>query len=53
MNDKEEFIKKLTSIEGIGRAKALQIYENNFDSIEKIKKASIEDLAKIKGISKD
>ena len=53
MSNKEEFIKKLTSIEGIGKAKALQIYENGFDSIEKISKASIEDLAKVKGVSKD
>jgi len=53
MSNKEEFIKKLTSIEGIGKTKALQIYENGFDSIEKISKASIEDLAKVKGVSKD
>jgi len=53
MSDKEEFIKKLTSIEGIGKAKALQIYENGFDSIEKISKASVDDLAKVKGVSKD
>jgi large subunit ribosomal protein L32e len=53
MSDKEDFIKKLTTIEGIGKAKALQIYESGLTSIEKIKETSIEDLAKVKGISKE
>ena len=48
---KKDIIGILTSLDGIGEAKAKLLYDNGFDSIEKIKKASIEDLTKVKGIN--
>ena len=51
--DKEEFIRFLMSIPGIGRAKAEAIYESGFDTKEKLINASIEDLVRIKGISEN
>jgi len=50
---KDELINLLTSIEGIGKAKAEAIYNSGMDSIEKLRKASLEDLTKIKGISEE
>lgn len=51
--DKEEFIRFLMSIPGIGRAKAEAIYESGFDTKEKLINADIEDLVRIKGISEN
>ncbi len=48
---KKDIIKELTDIKGIGNAKAEAIYDNGFDSIEKIKKAKKEELTKINGIT--
>ena len=48
---KEEVIKELTAIKGLGKVKAELLYDNGFDSIDKLKVASSEDLTKIKGIS--
>jgi len=48
---KEEVIKELTALKGLGKVKAELLYNNGFDSIDKLKAASIEDLKKIKGIS--
>ena len=45
-----EAIKQLTTIEGVGKAKAKILYDAGFETIESIKKASEEDLAGIKGI---
>jgi len=50
--NKEEFIKKITEIPGIGKAKAELLYDNGFDSVDKIRKATVEDLIAVKGISK-
>ncbi|RLF42820.1 MAG: 50S ribosomal protein L32e, partial [Thermoplasmata archaeon] len=44
----EDIIKFLTSIQGIGKAKAETIVKSGFDSIEKLKKADIEELSSIK-----
>lgn len=49
---KKEVLEKLTSIEGIGESKAKTLIDNGFDTIDKIKKTSIEDLTKVNGISK-
>jgi large subunit ribosomal protein L32e len=48
---KEEAIEELTGIKGLGKVKAELLFDNGFDSIDKIKVASLEDLTKIKGIS--
>ena len=48
---KEDVIKEFSSLEGVGKAKAELLYNSGFDSLEKLKKASVEDLAKIKGIN--
>ncbi len=50
--NKENIIKQLTSIDGIGKAKAEALYNSGFTSIDKIKGASVEDIAKVKGINK-
>jgi len=51
MTNKEELIKKLTEVKGVGPAKAEAIYNEGFDTIEELAEASIEDLTKIKGIN--
>jgi len=48
---KESVIKEFASLNGVGNAKAELIYTNGFDSIEKLKNATIEDLKNIKGIT--
>ena len=48
---KEDVIKEFSSLNGVGKAKADLIYNSGFDSIEKLGKASVEDLVKIKGIN--
>lgn len=48
---KEDVIKQFTSLKGIGKAKAELLYNNGLDSLDKIKKASVEELTKIKGIN--
>ncbi len=49
----EDIIKFLTSIQGIGKAKAETIVKSGFDSIEKLKEADIKELSSIKGISEE
>ena len=48
---KEDFIKKLTSLKGIGQSKAEALVNGGYDSIKKIQSASIEELTSVKGIS--
>jgi large subunit ribosomal protein L32e len=48
---KKDVIDNLTKVKGIGQAKAEQIYKNGFDSLEKLKKSSLEDFVKIEGIT--
>jgi large subunit ribosomal protein L32e len=48
---KESVIKEFTSLNGVGNAKAELIYTSGFNSIEKLKKATVEDLKNIKGIT--
>lgn len=48
---KDETIKELTNVKGIGKAKAELLIKKGFDSIDKIKKAPIDDLIKIDGIT--
>ncbi|HEC95200.1 MAG TPA: 50S ribosomal protein L32e [Thermoplasmatales archaeon] len=48
---KEDVIKQFTSIEGIGKAKAEALYASGFTSMEALSKASVEELAQVKGIT--
>lgn len=48
---KEDVIKQFTSLKGIGKAKAELLYNSGFNSLDKLKKASVEDLTKIEGIN--
>jgi large subunit ribosomal protein L32e len=48
---KEDVVKQFTSLKGIGKAKAELLYNNGLDSLDKLRKASIEELTKIKGIN--
>jgi large subunit ribosomal protein L32e len=49
---KEEVLNKLTSLNGIGQSKAEALVKDGYDTIDKINKASIDDLTKVNGISK-
>ena len=48
---KEETIRELSSLNGIGRAKAKLLYNNGYNSLEKLGSASVDDLLKIKGVN--
>jgi len=48
---KKDIIKEFSSLNGVGKAKAEQIYNSGFDSLEKLGKTPVEDLVKIKGIN--
>jgi len=50
MTDKE-IIDKLTSLKGIGKAKAEALVEEGFNTVQKIQQASIEELTAVNGIS--
>ena len=46
----DEAIKQLTTIEGVGKAKAKILYDAGFKTIESVKKANEDEIADIKGI---
>lgn len=46
-------VSKLKKIKGVDDSKAKAIYDAGFTSVEKLKKADVEQLSKIKGINKD
>ena len=48
---KKDVINEFTRIKGIGKAKAEALYNSNFDTLEKLKKANVEDLVKVDGIT--
>jgi len=48
---KETVLKEFEALKGVGKAKAKLLYENGFNSLEKLRKAKVKDLTKIKGIS--
>lgn len=48
---KEAVLKEFEALKGVGKAKAKLLYDNGFDSIDKLKKAKIKDLTKLKGIT--
>ncbi|MDG6218644.1 MAG: 50S ribosomal protein L32e [Candidatus Thermoplasmatota archaeon] len=51
MTSKEEMVKTLTSLKGIGKVKAEAIINAGFDTLKKIQHASIEELCEVNGIS--
>ena len=48
---KESVIKEFTSLNGVGKAKAELLYTSGFNSIDKLKNATVGDLQAIKGIT--
>jgi len=48
---KEDVIKQFTLLKGVGSAKAELIYSYGFDTVDKLKKATVDDLKKIQGIT--
>jgi large subunit ribosomal protein L32e len=48
---KKDVINDFTKIPGVGKAKAEALYNNGYDSPDKLKKANIKDLTKIEGIT--
>ena len=50
---KKDVVNKFKSLKNVGESKAELLYDSGFDSLDKLKKASIEDLTKVKGISEN
>jgi len=50
---KKDVVNKFKSLNRVGESKAELLYDSGFDSFDKLKKASIEDLTKVKGISEN
>jgi len=48
---KETVLKEFEALKGVGKVKAKLLYDNGYDSLEKLKKAKIKDLIKLKGIT--
>ena len=48
---KADIIKEFASLKGVGKAKAELLYDSGFNSLEKLKKASVKDLTKVKGVN--
>lgn len=48
---KQDVLKEFEALKGVGKVKAKLLYDTGFDSLEKLKKAKLKDLTKIKGIS--
>lgn len=48
---KETVLKDFEALKGVGKTKAKLLYDNGFDSMEKLRKATVKNLTKVKGIS--
>ena len=48
---REDVVKEFIKIKGVGKAKAELLYDKGFDSMDKLKKATVKDLAKVDGIT--
>jgi tetratricopeptide (TPR) repeat protein len=48
----DETVREFTKLPGIGKSKAIAMFEAGFESIEDLEKTSIKKLAKVKGVSK-
>jgi large subunit ribosomal protein L32e len=51
MVKKDEVLKSFSALKGIGKAKAELLYTNGYDSFEKLKKATVNDITNIKGFT--
>lgn len=51
-NMEDEAIEQLTTLDGVGKAKAKLLYDAGFKDINSVKKASMDEIASIKGIGK-
>ncbi|MCX6665242.1 MAG: 50S ribosomal protein L32e [Euryarchaeota archaeon] len=52
MTKKDDTIKEFTALKGVGKNKAELLYNHGFNSLQKLKKTSVDDLVKVKGITK-
>jgi tetratricopeptide (TPR) repeat protein len=50
--DMDETIKEFTTIPGIGKSKAITLYEAGYESMEQLEKVGVKKLARVKGISR-
>jgi tetratricopeptide (TPR) repeat protein len=48
----DETVKEFTKLPGIGKSKAIALFEAGFESIEDLEKTGVKKLSKVKGISK-
>jgi large subunit ribosomal protein L32e len=48
---KEAVLKEFEALKGVGKTKAKLLYDNGFDSMDKLKKAKLKNLTKLKGIT--
>jgi large subunit ribosomal protein L32e len=48
---KEAVLKEFESLKGVGKVKAKLLYDNGYESLDKLKKAKVKDLTKLKGIT--
>ncbi len=48
---KEEVLKEFEALKGVGKVKAKLLYDNGYNSLDKLKKAKIKDLTKLKGVT--
>ena len=48
---KEQVLREFEALKGVGKAKAKLLYDNGFTSVDKLKKAKVNELVKIKGIT--
>ncbi len=48
----DEMVKKFTKIPGIGKSKAIALFEAGYESVDDLKKIGVKKLAKVKGISR-
>ena len=51
MIKKDDTIKEFTALKGVGKNKAELLYNHGFNSLQKLKKTSVDDLIKVKGIT--
>lgn len=48
----DEAVKKFTKIPGIGKSKAIALFEAGYESVDDLKKTGVKKLARVKGISR-
>jgi large subunit ribosomal protein L32e len=48
---KETVLKEFEALKGVGKVKAKLLYDNGYDSLDKLRKAKVKDLTKLKGVT--